>query len=390
MRNVNRLPSVTPARAATLAFVLMLAGCSLMESSSSSGDSTMDYRSGATKIAPLDVPPDLTQLQRDNRFQPQSGTVSANQFQSPTPAGAASAPGVQRVAPQQVGDVHLVKAGDSRWLVTSQTPEQLWPQLRTFWEERGFKLAVDSPETGMMETTWAENRAKIPDDFIRRTIGKVFDNAFSTGERDKFRTRVERTPEGTEIYISHQGVQEVLNGDQTTGNYVWQPRPVDPTLEGEMLSRLMLKLGAKEQEARAATAAAAAASGAQPAGPVHARLVAGQPAATLQVDEPFDRAWRRVGLALDRAGFTVEDRDRANGLYYVRYADPKMAGQDEPGFFSRLFGGDKKSGAPGRYRIEVKRGGGDSTMVSVLNPQGQPDNTDVAQRIVSLLVDDLK
>jgi outer membrane protein assembly factor BamC len=142
-------------------------------------------------------------------------------------------------------------------------------------------------------------------------------------------------------------------------------------------------------------AAATPASGAAPAqpaatGPARARVLSGQPAAALQVDEPFDRAWRRVGLALDRTGFTVEDRDRANGVYYVRYADPKQAGKEEPGFFSRLFGGDKGSGAPQRYRIEVKRGTGEQTTVSVLNPQGAPDNGEVARQIVSLLVDDLK
>ena len=57
----------------------------------------------------------------------------------------------------------------------------------------------------------------------------------------------------------------------------------------------------------------------------------------LTLDEPFDRAWRRVGLALDRVGFTVEDRDRAKGLYYVRYVDPKTDGKKSDGLVRTFF-----------------------------------------------------
>jgi outer membrane protein assembly factor BamC len=390
MRNVNRFQFIAGQAAlpvAVGALALLLAGCSAFESVLPSDK--IDYKSGAQKTQPLEVPPDLTQLARDNRYQPQGGAVSANSFQVAPPASVSAA---QNVAPQQLGAMHIERDGSTRWLVTPLTPEQLWPQLRTFWQQRGFNLLVDSPEAGVMETDWAENRANIKQDFIRNSIGKVLDSLYDTGLRDKYRTRVERTAQGTEVTISHRGMEEVTQGT-TKESFIWQPRPADPGLEAEMLSRLMVALGAKEQEARAAVAAATPASGAVPAAagaPAHARLLSGQPTPSLQVDEPFDRAWRRVGLALDRTGFTVEDRDRANGVYYVRYADPKMAGQDEPGFFSKLFGGSKETGKPARYRIEVKRGGTENTTVSVLNSQGAPDNGEIAQRIVGLLVDDLK
>ncbi|MED5621254.1 outer membrane protein assembly factor BamC [Ideonella sp. BN130291] len=401
MRNVNRFPSISPVRAATLALVMGLAGCSSMENMLS-GDK-IDYKSAAAKTTPLEVPPDLTQLQREGRFQPQAGVVSANNYQNPAAAGAAPVAATgPAVAPQQVGEVRVERNGNTRWLVTTQSPEQVWPQLRSFWQDRGFNIAIDSPEAGVMETDWAENRAKLANDWVRNTIGKFFDSLYSTGERDKFRTRIERTPQGTEIFISHRGMEEVLTG-QAKDSTLWRQRPTDPGLEAEMLARLMVKLGSKEQDARSAvlaTAPAAAASGAAPAtptaaatpaAPARARLLTDLPAAALQVDEPFDRAWRRVGLALDRTGFTVEDRDRANGVYYVRYADPKQAGKEDPGFFSKLFGGDKSgSNAPARYRIEVKRGGTENTTVSVLNAQGAPEKGDIGQRIVNLLVDDLK
>ncbi|HEX7436468.1 MAG TPA: outer membrane protein assembly factor BamC, partial [Caldimonas sp.] len=185
--------------------------------------------------------------------------------------------------------------------------------------------------------------------------------------------------------ITHRGMEEVYIG-QNKESTIWQPRPSDPQLEGEFLSRLMIKLGTKEEVARTATAAPAE------GGPARARVLAGRPAATLQLDDGFDRAWRRVGLALDRSGFTVEDRDRAQGLYFVRYVDPKFAGREEPGFFSRLFSFGRKSddaSTLSRYRVSVKAEG-DTSTVSVLDAKGAPENGDVGKRIVGLLIDDLK
>ena len=166
------------------------------------------------------------------------------------------------------------------------------------------------------------------------------------------------------------------------------PRPTDPLLEGEFLSRLMAKLGGAKDDASARTTVAAATNA--PAAPARARVVAGQPGAAMEVDEAFDRAWRRVGLALDRGGFTVEDRDRSAGLYYVRYVDPKLAGQEEPGFFSKLFGLEKdQAKLLQRYRLAVKADD-QKTQVAVLNNQGSADGGDAAKQIVARLVDELK
>ena len=376
----------TPAlTAALLAAALASSGCSTIEGFLA-GDK-VDYRSQSAKTAPLEVPPDLTQLQREGRYQPQaSGTISASSFGS----GAATTPGatpvVSTIAPNAIGNMRVVREGNQRWLAVPMPAEQLWPQLRSFWQERGFSLVVDSPETGVMETDWAENRSKIPQDIIRRTVGRVLDSLYDTGERDRFRVRVERTAAGSDVFLTHRGMIEVYTTDrkeQTT----WTSRPSDPQLEAEFLSRLMVKLGAKEDVARTVASAPAAPVAATP----RARLLPGQPAAALQVDEGFDRAWRRVGLTLDRSGFTVEDRDRAGGLYFVRYVDPKDAATAEPGFFTKLFnfGRSETAKAPARYRIAVK-GEGERTEVSVQNAQGGPENGAVGQRIIALLVDDLK
>jgi outer membrane protein assembly factor BamC len=387
-----------------------------------SGDK-IDYKSQATKTAPLDIPPDLTQLQRDSRYQPQSGTISASTYGSaaaaaaiaaptaaptaapgaaptgapatastmaPNPATAASARPAGTVAPASIGEMHIARDGNQRWLSVPIPPEQLWPQLRAFWQERGLALVVDNPDTGVMETDWAENRAKLPLDAIRRTLGRALDTLYDTGERDRFRTRVERNASGSgsDVFITHRGMVEIYTNERKDfQSTMWTQRPSDPELEAEMLSRLMVKLGAKEEVARASVAAK------PPTVAPRARALEGLPSATLQVDESFDRAWRRVGLTLDRSGFTVEDRDRAGGLYFVRYVDPKdAASAADPGFFAKMLSlGKSDTGQPPvRYRIVVKADGTDRTQVAVQDAQGAPENGEVGKRIVALLVEDLK
>ena len=367
-----------------LSLALSLAGCS---SSFMSGDS-VDYRSSGTKTAPLDIPPDLTQLARDGRYQPQQGVVSANTMRqaAATPAAAAA---TTAVAPNAMADMRIDRAGNVRWLVAPMAPEALYPLVRAFWLERGFVLDIDEPAIGVMETDWAENRAKIKQDWLRRTLGSVLDSLYSTPQRDRYRTRIERTATGSEVTISHRGVQEVYiteMKDQTR----WTPRPADPELEAEFLSRLMVKLGSKEDTARAAVAATTPAAPAKARADAPGLRAASLPAtAAMEIDEGFDRAWRQVGLALDRAGFTIEDRDRGAGLFFVRYIDPKLAGQEESGFFSKIFGGGKDAVKPQRLRVVVKANGL-KTQVNVQTADGTVDNSEQARTIIGRLIDQLK
>jgi len=372
--------------AAGLACLALVAGCSTVENLLS-GDK-VDYKStSANRSSSLEVPPDLTQLSRDSRYQQPNGSISASTFQA-TPATAAATsttPVAATVAPQSVGAFRIERLGNERWLSTTLSPEDVFPLVRSFWKDNGFNIVQDRAEAGVLETDWAENRAKLPNDIIRNTIGKVFDSAFSTGELDKYRTRVERTATGSDIYITHRGMVEVYMGDRKEST-VWQPRPAEPQLEATFLTRLMVKLGAKDEQAKAIVAAA----GATPAAPSRARALEGRPTPTLQVDDGFDRAWRRVGIALDRSGFTVEDRDRAQGLYFVRYVDPKFAGREEPNVFSRIFSGRSKDDTGlAKYRVKVTAEGNVST-VSVLDSQGKPEGTENGKRIVALLLEDLR
>lgn len=377
---------------------IALAGCSgsLLESKK------IDYKSAATAatLPSLEVPPDLTTPAADDRYavpdlNPKgSATFSAyNAERSGQQAGGGATavkPAANVVAPQSIDKMRIERSGSQRWLVVPGTAEKLWPQVREFWQENGFLLNVDLPEIGVMETDWAENRAKIDSDIIRRTLGKVIDGLYSTPERDKFRTRFETGNESgsVEIYISHRGMVEIYP-NEAKDRTIWQPRPADPELEAEFLQRLMIRLGADETRAKAQIAAAPVADKAK-------LQSASGGASVLQVQEGFDRAWRRVGLALDRVGFTVEDRDRSQGIYYVRYVDPEVdvKKKGDEGLLSKLAfwrsSDSKQSIQTGnQYRIYVNNSYGGSS-VQVLTREGGTDTSDSARKILGLLFDQLK
>lgn len=363
---MNRFSKVT-----LLAAALALSACAALESDK------VDYRSTA-KAPALDIPPDLTQLSKDTRYTVVDGTATASGYKA---AGSKVAPTTDAVAVLSAGDVRIERSGNQRWLVVKRPAEALWEPVKDFWLENGFLLSMEQSKLGIMETDWAENRAKIPQDFLRESLGKLLDSFYSTAERDKFRTRLERNANGdTEIFISHRGMMEVYSSSDQKGSTVWQPRPVDPELEAEFLRRLMVKLGASPEQAKALVATSVSKS--------IASVVTenGQPA--VRIEEGFDRAWRRVGMALDRTGFTVEDRDRNKGLYFVRYVALSADGSP-PGFFKKLFSTSDKNTEASKFQIAV-RSQADVTTVSVLNNSGQPETSGSAQRIVKVLADDIK
>ena len=363
----------------TLALLLsrmLLSGCSTI--TDTLVGEKIDYKSGATKGPSLDIPPDLSQLTRDNRYAVPGMAVTANTFQSDK----ASRAGQVGIAASSVGDVRIERSGNQRWLVVNRPADKLWEPVREFWKTSGFQLAIDQQDLGIIETDFAENRAKLPQDFIRNTLGRVLENLYSTGERDKFRTRLERTASGgTEIFISHRGMIEVVtNSSGTSTSTVWQPRPADPELEAEFLRRLMVQLGVSPDQSKALIAVDAARQ--------TSRIETVNNQQVLLVDDGFDRAWRRVGLGLDRTGFTVEDRDRSKGLYFVRYVAP-LSDNKSSGFFGKMFSSKAATPAPLKYQI-VLTAKGDMTSVTVLNADGKPDTTGNAQRIFKVLADDLK
>lgn len=352
---------------------LFLAGCG----STRSAD-VPDYYSAGER-PPLDVPPDLVTPTSSDRYQvPAAGagtTLSAYQREQQKNSSTTT------TATPRFVDISLERTGQLRWLKVNRPPDEVWQQVREFWQESGFLISEESPDIGVMQTDWAEKTAQVSGGLIRDTLSRVFGTRYSTSERDAFRARLEPVDGGTEVYISHRGMEEVIT-EERDGGTKWQPRPTDHELEVEFLRRLMTFLGSTEEQANNAVAATNAPTQSL------SELVSADSGSVLRLREGFDRAWRRVGLALDRGSFTVEDRNRAAGTYYVRYIDSDLA-REKPGVFGRLFG-SKEPEQPKRYRIVVAASGTESD-VSVLAAQDAPEpaSDETTRRMLTVIQEKL-
>src|SRR5450755_2614261 len=365
-------------KCAAIAAVALLAGCETMTMSLGK---KIDYKSAGGAPA-LEIPPDLTAPTYDDRYQ------------VATASGQAAAKGTAK--PSEVlpvnADAQLVRAGSERYLLVRTSEDVAWRTVRNFWTKNGFVVASEQPSLGIMETDWAENRATVPQDFMQQFISKYVSFLNDTYKRDKFRTRIERGAEpGTvEIFISHRGAAQLPTKiSQGVGeDWNWTLMPPNPELEAEFLERLMIAFGTPAPKAAEAVVALANA-------PDRARIEkSGSGQSQLIVEDAFDRAWRRVGLALDRTGFTVVDRDRSKGLYFVRYSDPDLAKKKPEGWFADAmakiqFWKSEKTEKPEQYRVVVTQADPRS-LVTVQDPAGVVDSSPNGEKILALLKDQLK
>lgn len=368
-------PKPTPWFAVTGLSLVLLSGCSALDEFTGKQES-VDYKSTVSGD-PLSIPPDLTQANRDARFQaPARGAMSYSQY-AESQAESNTVTQNSRVLPSADG-IQVKRDGELRWLIVDQPAEVIYPRVIEFWNEQGFTIQSDDPRAGLIATDWAENRSKIPDSWIRSLLGSVIDQVFDSGERERFRTRLERVDGKTEVYISHQHMYETPTTDGAA--FKWVHGKEDQGLNAVMLARLMVFLGTDLEQAQAQVKAAEADT-AEP-------LVQVQDTSNnrqLTLNEGFDRAWRRVGVAIDSAGFSVEDRDRSAGEYYIRYLDADSGEKiEQPNIIGRLFRARNTAEAQ-RLRIRVQAQGAASTVVQVVDEQGQVSNTATAGRIINVL-----
>lgn len=272
----------------------------------------LDYQSANNKVVNLEVPPDLRDPRNGDLYALPQG-MSAN----PNAMKSKADPSTRVLNP--VKDVRFERSGSQQWLHigSEKSAAELWPLLRAFWQEAGFTLASEEPQAGLMETEWAENRAKLPNQGLRKLFDKVgVGSVYSTGERDKFLIRMEKSNKGGHnIFFSHKGMEEVYdskNQDRT----VWQPRANDVNLESAMLSRFMQYLGADEQVTNQQVA--------QQADTANGTQYAKRESNNVLVYGAAERNINRIGSALDRIGLTVENFDGQRGMFLVRPA-PKEA-----------------------------------------------------------------
>ncbi len=296
--------------------ITFLAACSTSSNPSRESEAisskSFDYKAPPVKVRSLEIPPDLTTYEGDDRFGIPGEGDSVTRYSEFTKGGANLK--ASKVLPP-LRNVRLERKGVQRWLVVNDKAENIWPVVKAFWEENGLAIKIENPQAGIIETEWADNRAKIPMDAMRKFLGKALDNLFSSGERDQYHTRLERSKDGnsTEIYISHYGMHEVAEKDGA--GYRWLPRPSDPELEATMLQLLMNKLGGGSGVLDNTNTTAAAPSAGAENVPKLNKLADGSQ--TILINEPFDKSWRKIGLALDQAGIKVADKDRSKGIYFL-------------------------------------------------------------------------
>jgi outer membrane protein assembly factor BamC len=406
-------------RRLTSRFAALLVAGGLVAGCSSPSPTQIDYKSDSkSKETSLAVPPNMIEETADQRsLPPQGGETSLSTLKQVQE----TAPVTNTVVPA-VANMHIQRDGTESWLVIdNKKPDQAWPQIRRFWQEQGFLLVVDQRDKGVMETDWNETHAQINDGFIRNTLSKTMGNSYVTSERNKYRTRLEPAPNGgTYVFVSQKGMREALSGPNNDSSQ-WQTKPNDPALETEYLKRLMASLALADSRGQAGDSQSTTASlgGAQTA-PAPAPAVSGAKSAAaataaqnvalsaqtpapddrdangsqftsteLTLGEPYDRAWLRVGLALDRSNFTVDDRDRTKGVYFVRYVDPKDMTSAEQGFWSQVFHGKKEKVAK-QYRVNVRAVTPNQTRVAVVDDKGAIDSSAPAKQIMALVVDQLR
>ena len=392
-------------------------------------DNTSDYK-GAGRSKPLEVPPDLTSVNSSDAYSVPGGSTTYNTYNQ---GQEGQEVGVEKVLPTSEG-VRLEKAGAQRWLVVNASAEKIWPVVREFWIDQGFAVRVENPDTGVMETEWIEADAiKAADD--KKNIGEKFDQWLDKlsgiADRRKFRTRLERgEKEGTtEIYMTHRTVGtapddgksrvrtnygEVDTGYRFDGAKTENKQEAnDGDLDAELLRRLMVKLGVEEKRAQQIVS--------NPVIEKRADVVKeSDSSVTLNLNDSYDRGWRRVGLALDRVGFVIEDKDRSKGLFFVRYADVEIddTGKKKKGLIDTLAfwkdddevenkskpkdektiidklqfwkGDEGKTDPSKQYRIKVTETDAGTTRVNVVDTENNRNRSTTANRIISLLYDQLK
>ena len=382
-----------------LLLVLLLAGCGNKLKDYLPEDNTLQYKKQREASENLELPPDLASGGFDDALDipSASGTATYSDYTSErsqrrrTVTSGAVLPEVEGVV--------LKRSGDKRWLEIDAAPETVWPRVVGFWRQQGILLVEEDPTAGVMKTDWLENRADIRQDFITRQLRKVVDGLYSTSTRDQYRVRIDAGPQRdrTEVFLTHRGMEErlVRNTLGEGATTVWEPAPNDPGLEAAMLRRLMLYLGVSDRDARRMLASGGSSSSARTGAAAlgtaaSARLVRSGGGSELVIPGEYRQAWRKTGLALDRTGFAVEDRNRTEGVFFVRYDDPNKYNKKKKGLLSKVkFWGGKKVDTVEQYQVKLTDGGGE-TRVTILDAAGRRDTSDTAERILSLLHEQLR
>jgi outer membrane protein assembly factor BamC len=378
---MNKIKSLFPL--GTL--LLLIVGCSF-----SPGDrARVDYKQPDKKVLTVDslkIPPELTKSNAKNMYSiPTKGGSNLSDYEVDTSVEAGSAQ--PRILPK-IRDVTVKRDGIFRWLEIDLPVEDAWETVKQFWLGEGFIIAREDPESGLLETDWAENRAKIGGGVITDTLGKIAPLLVTSPERDKYRTRLERLGnDKTEVFLSHEGMALVASTsgeiDQRRAKPKWQYRARDPNLEVEMLYRMATAFGVSSESSEVERAQVDEKDSSSP-NAVLVQLLENEDDHVLLISSPFEQSWRRVGLILDSLDFSIEDKNRAEGIFYINYNDPDS--RIKPKGLARLAFWKDRAHVVQSYGIRLSgSANAETTELRVLDSEGQQLSDDTALKILRVI-----
>lgn len=339
---------------------------------------------------PLEVPPDLTKpsIQDDLSFldsEPDSKGTAASLAKNNSACSCEDTQLNLPVLPVQE-HIKIARDGAQRWLVLQGEPRNIWPWIRGFWLKNDFKLSLEDPVIGLIETDWKQQRNNLPlegqAESKKVAEQDVIDSKiYAVPTKEKYRVRLDRGEQAgtTEVFLTHRGVELLTDGKLI----VWKLRPTDVELEAEMLTRMFVYLGNERKKLNAPLASTNQ----------HLNIAtlikdeSGHP--ILKIDIEFTRVWRRIGLILDRLDFIIEDRDRSVGTYHLRFKDVLKDEElkEEKGWFSSWFSSDTKESP--NLQV-VLRDEGSSTHIAVRNPDGKFSSEEKATSLLKKIINHLQ
>ncbi|WP_250459607.1 outer membrane protein assembly factor BamC [Microbulbifer litoralis] len=293
------------AGAAACIAAMALTGCGMFGNEGYFRDRSDDYQL-ASSLPPLQMPEGVTEKHQEELYEiPQvgAGELERGEFEVPRPQALSVNIGADRVKIQ--------KLGNRRWVLVSQPPEEVWPQLHYFLRTSGLQLASSDASAGIMETTWLQFKE-------------------SPETKDRYRLRVESgvQPDTTEIHVRHLSVSAETPADAGVD---WPQRSTSPEREGWMIDEMSTALAAESTGAAASLQAQAIGGGS-------VKVQLQEPAGKepfIAMDLTMDRAWATVAHALNVGAYRLHREDDQIGLFYVTYdEDRELTEEDDGGWFS--------------------------------------------------------
>ena len=243
----------------------------------------------------------------------------------------------------QIKDMQIVQGGSERWLVIkNKSVNQVWPMMQAFLNQQGMPIKYQNKSVGLIQTDWSARNTTVKETGARALFDWIGMGAqYSLDSKYMYRINLWQNESNTQIFVTNYQMDEVYPNCSKNLNQTikitpsdaqatkWMPVPPNPQMELGFLLQFMAFAGLSPDEVKQVIAAVAATESA----PAEARLQS----TTLVIDDQFDRAWWRTGIALERAGLGVTDKNRTTGEYYV-YPLQATVDNPDPGVFDRWFG----------------------------------------------------